>query len=281
MQDLQRRVAALEQATQNLAPANVRLLGAGVSSPATGAPPTITGLRSKVNLSLIRISFDATNISNLRNYEIQYSTHFDFSVDAVTIDTTNLYVDIPNAQTGSTSYFVRGRIINLAGKESPWTATLNTSTGLVGSLALAPNSATNVGITIISSGFTQLQNNGDFETYGPFSVNTPVDGVLIFPYFEITTSIGSSFSGGITNNIELEFLRNNVVTQTRFIDFFSTGVPTSRTSFAAFSVPFIEATQGTFQYKIRITLNINAGAGTAALNYLASAVRAYFDQRIR
>lgn len=117
-----------------------------------GRPPAISGLTLTAQVDRIRVEWNAVNIADLKRYEVQVSSaasmaspetfytttnHFTYEggnqgatlTPTLAIDDTDLVLS-GSSGTGTTKY-IRVRVQNRSDRVSPWSGTLNTTTGVI------------------------------------------------------------------------------------------------------------------------------------------------------
>lgn len=92
-------------------------------SPDAGTPGQATGVTSVAGRTSIRYSWTPSSITNLKEYEVTFSTSPTFASGNVTFRTgTSPHLDIGGLDP-ATTYYARVRAVNVAGTAGPWSAT--------------------------------------------------------------------------------------------------------------------------------------------------------------
>lgn len=97
--------------------------------PSSSVPPAPTGLALVPGLEDVAVKWNAVDIGNLKQYEVQIDTADTFN--SPTIFKTTLLNHNFIGLDSNTTYYVRVRAITIGGADGSWSGTLNTTTGQV------------------------------------------------------------------------------------------------------------------------------------------------------
>jgi hypothetical protein len=171
-------------------------------------PAAITGLALVSALQTIRIKWNASQINNLKEYEVQVDTDTNFP-DPDIFRTTLLNYDYTGGDA-NTTYYVRVAAVSTGGQTGTWSGTLNTTTGQVenGDLADLSVSTGKVQIealaviaTSTQVGTVTISSQDTFETVGTLSV-TKDEGTssdLLLDAYTIFEEVGGGASNALAS----------------------------------------------------------------------------------
>lgn len=261
--ELESRLRRIEVELAALQPANP---DAAVTSRGSGAVAQITGLSLDGQIpGGFTVKWNASSIPDLRKYQIQFALDEAFTDGLQTFSAAGISYPFTTGNGTDAAYFCRVRAQNKAGVTGEYSVTLNTSTGgiTVDTEDIVVGAVTELATFTQTSGFTALNSDLATETYGPVTVTTFADSIVI-PSSALQLEYSSIFTvADGANNFTFESLRRipggaDEVLQIVVQDLFST-VPTTGGGTATMTAPMIFVPHspgaGTFEYRIRVTSN--------------------------
>lgn len=211
-------------------------------------------------------------------YEVQVASNAGFTADLVTYKVTQNTFEFSLGE-GNVTYYTRVRASDPSGLlAGPYSVTLNTETGLVGTADIEVGAAAEFATFTKSSAFAVLDTDGESETYGPCSMDVyDADSVvraLIRINFDMACTfpdVGGGADANTKNQVIFTVLRRPSGGADTTIDTFqydmhitypiSSGIP-GRISIPSFSV-YDTPGAGTFEYRVKIELNIAQGGASS------------------
>jgi hypothetical protein len=269
-----------QRALDRLAVANANASVTDISN-AGGTPPMVTGLTLLSNVGSIHVKWGRSTITDLKTYELQIATNGDFTEAVITKSTRELEY-LWEEGDDDTAYYMRVRAVNIAGNPSPWSARLNTSTGLVNTALIDVDATTQVARFVYGDDggetFAKLDTNGESEDYGNLTIDIFDDDAVVSPTIVFEYDYAADYrTVSATMNITFELYRRVkdtppwVQVNSATVDIKSS-IPniggsrtvgdTARAVVPSF-VNFDEPGQGEWDYMIRVTVNF-----TGANNYI-------------
>lgn len=251
---------------------------AGSFSRSRVAPPRVTGLSlDNAVVGGLAAKWNAVPNPDIVRYRVEVSTSQSFSSDTTTVLKISPS-DEPNVVFGeavaNTTHYVRVRA-ETSRENGAWSSTLNTTTGIASTADIDAAATTQLATFTKSSGFTELDTDGETETYGPLTIEVDAQGIVV-PFIIFQFDYDSKWNDDgignppVENNVVVEFLRRleggaDTVIESAQIDFKST-VPSVSTQTARMTAPAFaspdEPGEGTFEYRIRVTVNIDTTGQT-------------------
>lgn len=137
---LDARLSSLETMLLLKAPSNP--FGGNEAIIGTGGVPAVSGIALVPQLGVLTVSWSPSPVSNLLYYEIAISTTNDFT-NPTTVRWTQTQYTYAQGVSGTT-YYVRVRAVDQNNGVGPWSAVLNSATGLATSNDLGFQAATNI-----------------------------------------------------------------------------------------------------------------------------------------
>jgi len=191
--DLEQRLRGIENALDRKKDANPR--AADFASWAAGTPQ-VTGVQVNEAMNAWRVEWTPTEISGLQKYEVQLSSDPRFSAATSSYTKYTWFTKTDNTSTGTR--YVRIRALSTSQGTGPWSATVDTTTGLVTTSDITSNAIHQFveWSETDASSFKHIYDgdagivhavNGDptpadtTETYGPVTITTSEDGIVV-PY---------------------------------------------------------------------------------------------------
>lgn len=131
--ELELRLRRIEVELEKKASANI---DAEETGRGRAVPPQVVGFRvSGQTPGTVTMNWNASQISDLRRYQIQFAEDAGFSVNAQTFNTRDTAYQFSTASSdggsGGTTFFTRVRVQNSIGQFSVYSVVINTSTGEV------------------------------------------------------------------------------------------------------------------------------------------------------
>lgn len=161
------------------------------------------------------------------------------------------------------------------------------ASGVVNTAATAVNAMSQLGSFTKTASFTLLNTNGGNETYGPLTITTDANGVVIpTVIFSIDYDSDWDAADGTTSNYTVEFRRrpsggSDTILQTYVTDMKSTVPVATGTARSQINMPLLldEPGAGTFEYRIKLIVNF--AGGTTALSIQGVELRMRFTENKR
>jgi len=258
--DLEQRLRGIENALDRKKDANPR--GNAFSSWAAGTPQ-VTGISVNEAMNAWRIEWTPTEITGLQKYEVQVSSDPRFSAATSSYTRYTWYTKTDNTSTGTR--YARVRALSTSQGTGPWSATIDTTTGLVTTDDITSNAVQQFiewsetdasSFKHIYAGNAGIPHGvlGDptpaatTETYGPVTITTSENGIVV-PYtifqmayqcvymsaaafdFGFDAGSGPNLAWYPSNELKIEVLRQEsgapapVVIDTMIFDWFNAITP--------------------------------------------------------
>lgn len=253
-------------------------------------PPIVTGLTLVSNVNTIHVKWTASNIPDLRHYELQIALNSDFTDTVITKKTQEIEYIWEEGDV-DTAYYIRVRAVNILGNPGPWSSRVNTLTGKVYTSLIEVDATTNVVRFVYGDDggetFATLGYNGTASTedYGNLTIDVFDSDSVVQPNIIMKFEYASKYpiGGGsyYTQNYQVGLYRREQGTtpwgtalNTAQIDVKSS-VPSTYAGFATdkaqAKVPvftnYDEPGQGIWEYMVRVTI-VDASSPSAGAAWL-------------